>query len=46
MSNQLPQPTVYRNLVLKDILDSERAHVAELQTLSSNFLHPLQKADM
>ncbi|KAH8412647.1 hypothetical protein KR009_003989 [Drosophila setifemur] len=33
----------YRSVVLKDLLDSERAHVAELQGLFENFLEPMQQ---
>lgn len=44
--SQQSQQSIYRNLVIKDILDSEKAHVAELQTLVSNFLQPLQKSNM
>lgn len=40
------QQKAYRNLVLKDLIDSEKANVAELKTLSSNFLHPLEKSEM
>jgi Rho guanine nucleotide exchange factor 7 len=40
------QQKVYRNLVLKDLIDSEKAHVAELQGLLKNFLHPLEKSEM
>jgi Rho guanine nucleotide exchange factor 7 len=40
------QQKVYRNLVLKDLIDSEKAHVAELVGLLKNFLHPLEKSDM
>lgn len=36
----------FRNVVLKDIIDSEKAHVAELQSLVTNFLEPLEKSDM
>ncbi|XP_026487629.1 rho guanine nucleotide exchange factor 7 isoform X1 [Vanessa tameamea] len=36
----------FRNVVLKDIIDSEKAHVAEMQGLVSNFLHPLEESDM
>lgn len=36
----------FRNVVLKDIIDSEKAHVAEMQGLVTNFLHPLEKSDM
>lgn len=40
------QQKAYRNLVLRDIIDSEKANVAELQTLVQNFLQPLENADM
>lgn len=40
------QQKVYRNLVLKDLIDSEKAHVAELQGLLKNFLYPLEKSEM
>ncbi|KAJ1530581.1 hypothetical protein ONE63_005464 [Megalurothrips usitatus] len=40
------QQKAYRNLVLKDIIDSEKANVAELQALVQNFLHPLENADI
>ncbi|XP_022833940.1 uncharacterized protein LOC111361776 isoform X1 [Spodoptera litura] len=36
----------FRNVVLKDIIDSEKAHVAEMQGLVSNFLQPLEKSEM
>ncbi|XP_061729373.1 rho guanine nucleotide exchange factor 7-like isoform X2 [Cydia pomonella] len=36
----------FRNVVLKDIIDSEKAHVAEMQGLASNFLQPLENSDM
>lgn len=36
----------YRSVVLKDLLDSERAHVAEIQGLLENFLEPLQQTQM
>ncbi|XP_039480324.1 rho guanine nucleotide exchange factor 7 isoform X3 [Drosophila santomea] len=36
----------YRSVVLKDLLDSERAHVAELQGLLENFLEPMQQTQM
>lgn len=36
----------FRNVVLKDIIDSEKAHVAEMQGLVTNFLQPLEKSDM
>lgn len=37
--------TMNRDIVLKDIVDSERANVAELQGLVSNFLQPLETAN-
>lgn len=40
------QQKVYRNVVLKDMIDSERAHVTELQGLVNNFLRPLEASDM
>lgn len=36
----------YRSVVLKDLLDSERAHVAEIQGLLENFLEPLQNTQI
>ncbi|XP_059060567.1 rho guanine nucleotide exchange factor 7 isoform X4 [Achroia grisella] len=36
----------FRNVVLKDIIDSEKAHVAEMQGLVSNFLQPLEKSNI
>ncbi|XP_012159118.1 rho guanine nucleotide exchange factor 7 isoform X3 [Ceratitis capitata] len=36
----------YRSVVLKDLLDSERAHVAEVQGLLENFLDPLQQTQI
>ncbi|VVD04768.1 unnamed protein product [Leptidea sinapis] len=36
----------FRNVVLKDIIDSEKAHVAEMQGLISNFLQPLENSDI
>lgn len=35
-----------RAVVLKDLIDSEKAHVAELQGLVANFLQPLEKSCM
>ncbi|XP_043244855.1 rho guanine nucleotide exchange factor 7-like isoform X2 [Amphibalanus amphitrite] len=40
------QQRVYRSLVLQDIIDSERAHISELQTLCKNFLQPLSRSDV
>ncbi|KAJ8688320.1 hypothetical protein QAD02_024115 [Eretmocerus hayati] len=40
------QHTLNRDIVLKDIVDSERANVAELQGLVSNFLEPLGTANI
>ncbi|XP_045542639.1 rho guanine nucleotide exchange factor 7 isoform X3 [Papilio machaon] len=36
----------FRNVVLKDIIDSEKAHVAEMQGLVTNFLQPLENSEM
>lgn len=36
----------YRSVVLTDLLDSERAHVAEVRGLLENFLEPLQTSQM
>ncbi|XP_031777169.1 rho guanine nucleotide exchange factor 7 isoform X3 [Nasonia vitripennis] len=38
--------TLNRDIVLKDIVDSERANVAELQGLVNNFLQPLEAANV
>lgn len=35
-----------RAVVLKDLIDSEKAHVAELNGLVTNFLQPLEKSCM
>ncbi|XP_043265500.1 rho guanine nucleotide exchange factor 6 isoform X2 [Colletes gigas] len=35
-----------RDIVLKDIVDSERVNVAELQGLINSFLHPLESANV
>ncbi|XP_075211542.1 rho-type guanine nucleotide exchange factor isoform X2 [Lycorma delicatula] len=40
------QQKIYRSVVLKDLIDSERAHLTELQGLMHNFLIPLEKADI
>lgn len=45
----IPQPVVqqenqYKNVVLKDLIDSEKAHVQELEGLVTNFLVPLEKS--
>ncbi|RMX60726.1 hypothetical protein pdam_00006798 [Pocillopora damicornis] len=36
---------VYHNLVVQNILDTERAHVSELQALLQNYLKPLQASN-
>lgn len=36
----------YRSVVLNDLLESERAHVAEIRGLLENFLEPLQSNQM
>ncbi|XP_032231442.1 rho guanine nucleotide exchange factor 7 isoform X4 [Nematostella vectensis] len=37
---------VYHNLVVQNILDTERAHVSELQALLQNYLKPLQYSNI
>lgn len=46
---QVVMPSVSQQdkvVVLKDLIDSETAHVAELKGLVTNFLHPLEKSGM
>ncbi|VEN48191.1 unnamed protein product, partial [Callosobruchus maculatus] len=38
------QENQYRSVVLKDLIDSEKAHVTELEALVTNFLQPLEKS--
>lgn len=40
------QQQIYRNLVLKDIIESERSHVADLQGLLGTHLTALRKAEL
>ena len=40
------QQKAYRNLILKDIVDSEKSHVTEIQNLYRNVLTPLGSSDM
>lgn len=40
------QQKQYRAVVLKDLIDSEKAHVTELQGLVKTFLKPLEKSTM
>nr|XP_022918713.1 rho guanine nucleotide exchange factor 7 isoform X2 [Onthophagus taurus] len=40
----ITQQKQYREVVLKDVVDSEKAHVTELQGLVNNFLNPLEKS--
>ncbi|XP_044750451.1 uncharacterized protein LOC123310839 [Coccinella septempunctata] len=37
------QNTQYKSVVLRDLIDSEKAHVTELEGLVTNFLQPLEK---
>ncbi|XP_030759645.1 rho guanine nucleotide exchange factor 7 isoform X2 [Sitophilus oryzae] len=37
------QENQYKSVVLKDLIDSEKAHVQELEGLVTNFLQPLEK---
>lgn len=39
----ISQQNQYKSVVLKDLIDSEKAHVTELEGLVSNYLHPLEK---
>ncbi|KAK3734363.1 hypothetical protein QZH41_016666 [Actinostola sp. cb2023] len=41
-TNKRDSARVYHNLVVQNILDTERAHVSELQALLQNYLKPLQ----
>lgn len=46
-----PKPIVnpqnqYKSVVLNDLIDSEKAHVTELEGLVSNFLQPLEKSSI
>lgn len=40
------QLKVNRSVVVFDIIDSEQAHVSELQTLIQSFLIPIKKSNM
>ncbi len=40
------QQTVNRNLILKDIIDSEKSYISEMQTLLKTVLTPLGNSDM
>ncbi|XP_066255074.1 rho guanine nucleotide exchange factor 7 isoform X2 [Euwallacea similis] len=47
----IPQPSVkqdneYKSVVLKDIIDSERTHVEELEGLLTKYLQPLEKSSL
>ncbi|XP_031568884.1 rho guanine nucleotide exchange factor 7-like isoform X3 [Actinia tenebrosa] len=41
-ANKRDSTRVYHNLVVQNILDTERAHVSELQALLQNYLKPLK----
>jgi hypothetical protein len=48
-SKDAPKPVIvqqnqYKSVVLKDLIDSEKAHVTELDGLVTNFLQPLEKS--
>ncbi|RZC34675.1 rho guanine nucleotide exchange factor 7 [Asbolus verrucosus] len=50
-SKDAPKPAVvqqnqYKSIVLKDLIDSEKAHVTELESLVTNFLQPLEKSSI
>jgi hypothetical protein len=40
------QQTVNRNLILKDIIDSEKSYITEIQSLIKTVLSPLGNSDM
>lgn len=40
------QQRLYKGVVVKDLLESERIHVSELRTLVVNYLRPLKTADV
>lgn len=40
------QQRLYRSLILKDITESEKAHVTEMRTLMKTVLNPLGSTDM
>lgn len=42
----LNQQNQYKSVVLKDLTDSEKAHVIELEGLVTNYLQPLEKSLM
>lgn len=42
----ITQQRQYRAVVLKDLIDSEKAHIAELQGLVTNFLQPLEQSNI
>ncbi|KAK9737844.1 RhoGEF domain [Popillia japonica] len=42
----ISQQKQYQEVVIKDLVDSEKAHVAELQGLITNFLVPLEKSSI
>ncbi|XP_068686547.1 rho guanine nucleotide exchange factor 7-like isoform X2 [Montipora foliosa] len=45
-SNKRESARIYHNLVVQNILDTERAHVSELQALLQNYLKPLQTSNI
>ncbi|KAL1512950.1 hypothetical protein ABEB36_002449 [Hypothenemus hampei] len=47
----IPKPVIqqnnqYKNVVVKDLIDSEKAHVQELDGLITNYLQPLEKSNI
>lgn len=40
------QQRAYRPVVLKDLIDSEKTHITELQHLMSNVLSTIEKSEM
>ncbi|XP_045472847.1 uncharacterized protein LOC123679336 [Harmonia axyridis] len=41
-----PHNNQYKSVVLRDLIDSEKAHVTELEGLVTNFLQPLEKSSL
>lgn len=40
------QQRAYRTVVIKDLIDSEKAHITDLQNLMTNVLHLIEKSEM
>uniref|UniRef100_T1J452 Rho guanine nucleotide exchange factor 7 n=1 Tax=Strigamia maritima TaxID=126957 RepID=T1J452_STRMM len=46
MNNRQESMRINRNMVLKDLIESEKTHVNDLQTMQKNYLVLLQKSDI